>query len=124
MLYGRRVLRNTKQETMRVLIFSLFIFLSSCGVLRRSPPTSIPNPNPPPQEQREIEFSKIDVNNDGSVTEEEVEKFNEIVGFADQESYSPWIAAKWFFLIIVLICVACCGPWASRAVRGKVESWK
>mgnify|MGYP003642314078 CR=1 FL=1 len=109
---------------MRVLLFSLFIFLSGCGVLKRAAPPLIPNPNPAPQAHREIEFSKIDVNNDGTVTKEEVEKFNEIVGSADEEAYGPWIAAKWFFLIIALICVACCGPWASSVVKKKVESWK
>ena len=98
--------------------------MSGCGLLKRLAPPPTQNPNPPPYIQKEIEFEKIDMNNDGSVTKEEVDKFNEISGVPNKESYEPWTAMKWFFLIIVLICVACCGPWAGRTIKEKIGSWK
>lgn len=109
---------------MRVLIFSLLILMSGCGLFKRFAPPPTPNPNPPPYIVQEVEFSKIDVNNDGTVTEEEVDKFNEITGVPSEDAYDPSTAVKWFLLIIVLICFACCGPWAGSKIKKKVKEWK
>ena len=109
---------------MRVLIFSLLVLMSGCGLLKRFAPPPTPNPNPPPYVVKEVEFEKIDVNNDGTVTKEEVDKFNEITGVPDEKSYDPWTAIKWFFLLVMVICVACCGPWAGKKIKEKIGPWK
>jgi hypothetical protein len=109
---------------MRVLIFSLLVFMSGCGILKRFTSSPTPVPNPPPYTQKEVEFEKIDVNNDGTVTEEEVDKFNQIAGVPNKDSYDPWTAVKWFFLLVMTICVACCGPWAGQKIKEKIGPWK
>ena len=109
---------------MRVLFLSLCVFLSGCGLWKhRAPPPKI-DPNLPPAAQEKVDFDSIDVNEDGTVTKEEVEKYNEIIGKKDQSSYDSWSAAKWFFLIIILVCIACCGPWAGKKIKQKVDAWK
>ena len=109
---------------MRIAFISLLMFLSSCGLYKRSAPPPRLDPNPSPVAQEKVEFEKIDVNNDGTVTAEEAEKYNEIIGQKDQSSYDSWSAAKWFFLIIILVCIACCGPWAGKKIKQKVDAWK
>jgi len=109
---------------MRIIFISLLMFVSGCGLYKGSTPPPRLDPNPSPAAKERVEFENIDVNNDGAVTKEEVEKYNEIIGKSNKSSYDVWTAAKWFFLIVILVCVACCGPWAGKKIKQKVDTWK
>ena len=107
---------------MRIIIISIFlIFLSGCfwrgGVKYTTPP---PPPNSPPVKYEPIDFTVVDVNNDGNITKKEAESFNKILE-KPNPSYDYHETLHYFLIIMGAMTVACCAPWACRKMR---EQWK
>ena len=108
---------------MRILIISLVILFSGCGVKRIILPPEVPSPNMAPGAKPKITFDHVDLNDDGSISEGEVQKYNAINSIPDKKIDS-WSPLKWFTLIMSLIFIGCCGPWAGKKIKEKVDKWK
>jgi len=107
---------------MRAIIISiLFLFLSGCfwrgGVKYTAPPEL---PNPPPPKSEKVDFSVIDINNDGNISKEEADAYNEIIS-QPHPTYDYQKTLHYFLIIMGIMTVACCSPWAIRKIR---EQWK
>lgn len=107
---------------MRIVIVSmLFIFLSGCfwrgGVKYSAPP---PPANSPPAKYEPIEFTVIDVNDDGNISKKEAESYNKILE-KPNPSYGYHEVLYYFLIIMGLMTVSCCAPWFCRKIR---DQWK
>ena len=108
---------------MKALFISLVVLLSSCGPSTIVMPNDVTSPNPAPGAKPEVNFNHVDLNSDGSISEEEVEKYNQINTIPHDET-NAWAAIKWFAILGGLVVVCCFGPWVGKKIKQQVDRWK